>query len=132
MDNDADARDLVTTVLTQSNAEIKSAGSVDEALEILAGCEEWPEVLISDVEMPEADGYALIRRIRSLEAERGVARRLPAVALTAYARVEDRTRGLAAGFQRYISKPLLEPAELLAVVASLTGRVRGAAEQNTE
>ena len=135
VDDDADARDLVTTVLTQSNAEIKTAASVDEALGILAGCEEWqPEVLISDVEMPGADGYALIHRVRALEAEQGGGR-LPAVALTAYARVEDRTRALAAGFQRYISKPL-EPAELLAVVASLTGRVREGSEsssaQNTE
>src|SRR6185436_17292241 len=108
----------------QSNAEIKTAASVDEALGILSECDDWqPEVLISDVEMPGADGYALIRRVRALEAERGGGGRLPAVALTAYARVEDRTRALAAGFQRYVSKPL-EPAELLAVLASLTGRVR--------
>ena len=119
MDDDADARDLVSTVLIQNKAEIKTAASVDEALELLEECEEWqPEVLISDVEMPGTDGYALIRRVRALEAERGLGR-LPAVALTAYARVEDRTRALAAGFQRYISKPL-EPAELLAVLASLT------------
>jgi len=123
VDDDADARDMVTTVLTQSNAEIKTAASADEAIGILTDCDDWqPEVLISDVEMPGADGYALIGRVRALEAERGVGR-LPAVALTAYARVEDRTRALAAGFQRYISKPL-EPAELLAVLASLTGRVR--------
>ena len=127
VDDDDDARDLVTTVLTQSNAEIKTAASVDEALGILTECDDWqPEVLISDVEMPGADGYALIRRVRALEAERGGGR-LPAVALTAYARVEDRTRALAAGFQRYISKPL-EPAELLAVLGSLTGRIR---ESNT-
>src|SRR4030095_4817612 len=63
VDDDPDARDLVTTVLTQSNAEIKTAASVDEALGILTECDEWqPEVLISDVEMPDEDGYALIRR----------------------------------------------------------------------
>ena len=78
-----------------------------------------PDVLVSDIGMPGEDGYSLIRRVRRLEAERGGA--TPAVAVTAYARAEDRVNAIRAGFQHHLSKPI-EPAELIAIVASLAGR----------
>src|SRR5581483_5566464 len=93
VDDDPDARDLVRTILEQCGAEVKTAASAREALAFFTEDEEWqPEVLISDIEMPEADGYSLIRDVRALEARRGG--RIPAVALTAYTRVEDRLRAL--------------------------------------
>ena len=79
-----------------------------------------PDVLVSDIEMPNQDGYSLIRRIRALEPDRGG--RTPAVALSAYSRPEDRIRSLMAGFNLHVSKPV-EPTELVTVVASLAGRV---------
>jgi CheY-like chemotaxis protein len=78
-----------------------------------------PDVLVSDIGMPEQDGYELIAKVRGHEA--GLNERIPAIALTAYARLEDRIRALNAGFQVHVPKPI-EPAELIAVVASLTGR----------
>ncbi|HWQ32109.1 MAG TPA: PAS domain S-box protein [Blastocatellia bacterium] len=121
VDDDADARDLVRTILAQCGAEVKTAGSADEALAMLAESEKWlPELLISDIEMPDKDGYQLIREVRALAPDRGG--RIPAIALTAYARVEDRLRALATGFQMHVSKPV-EPAELLTITASLTGRL---------
>ncbi|MCA1635837.1 MAG: response regulator, partial [Acidobacteria bacterium] len=78
-----------------------------------------PEVLISDIGMPEEDGYSLIRKVRS--AESGLGERIPAIALTAYARAEDGVRALHAGFQVHVPKPV-EPVELIAVVARLAGR----------
>ena len=77
------------------------------------------DVLVSDIGMPEEDGYALIRQVRALGAEQGGA--IPAVALTAYARAEDRMKAVLAGFQMHGTKPV-EPAELLTMVASLAGR----------
>lgn len=79
-----------------------------------------PDVLVSDIEMPNQDGYSLIRRIRALEPDRGG--RTPAVALSAYSRPEDRIRSLVAGFNLHVSKPV-EPTELVTVVASLAGRL---------
>ncbi|HEU5321594.1 MAG TPA: response regulator, partial [Methylomirabilota bacterium] len=85
-----------------------------EALEILAG---WrPDVIVSDIEMPEADGFAFIRRLRALPAEQGGA--VPAVAITAHGSLQDRLVTLAAGFQMHVPKPV-EPAELVAVVANV-------------
>ncbi len=78
-----------------------------------------PDVVISDIEMPGEDGFAFIRRLRQLPADRGGD--TPAAALTAYARPEDRMRALIAGFQIHVPKPV-EPAELITVVASLAGR----------
>ncbi len=122
VDDDQDARDLIRTILTQYGAVVETAGSISQALAVFERPEEWqPELLISDIEMPEADGYQLIRKLRELESQRG--RRVPAIALTAYARVEDRLRSLSAGFQMHVTKPV-EPAELLTIVASLTGRLK--------
>jgi CheY-like chemotaxis protein len=87
-----------------------------EALVVLDGWE--PDVLVSDIEMPGDDGYALIRRIR---ARADVTATLPAVAVTAYGRLEDRVRVLQAGFHMHVVKPV-EPTELIAVIASLARR----------
>jgi CheY-like chemotaxis protein len=121
VDDDPDARDLMSTLLVQSHAEIKTAHSAADALDVLGHWDEWhPDVLVSDIEMPGFDGINLIRQVRSMETDRGG--RLPAVAVTAYARIEDRTRILAAGFQMHVSKPV-ENAELVTAVAALTGRL---------
>jgi signal transduction histidine kinase/FixJ family two-component response regulator len=121
VDNDSDARDLIKTILSQYGAVVETAGSTSQALTFFERAEEWqPELLISDIEMPEADGYQLIRKLREMESRRG--RRAPAIALTAYARTEDRLRSLSAGFDMHVTKPV-EPMELLTIVASLTGRL---------
>lgn len=111
-DND-DSRKLLQTILTRSGAVVQVAESAATALRILAG--EWPDIVISDIEMPGEDGYSLIRKIRLQEPP---SRRVPAIALTAYTRSVDRVRALAAGFQTHMSKPV-EPAELVAAVKSL-------------
>jgi PAS domain S-box-containing protein len=114
VDDDIDTLEALAAVLTQAGAEVRTASSVAQAFEVLASG--WqPVVIASDLGMPGEDGYALIRRLRELPAERGG--RIPAVALTAYARVEDRLKVLSAGFQMHVPKPI-EPAELAAVVAS--------------
>jgi signal transduction histidine kinase/ActR/RegA family two-component response regulator len=112
-DND-DARRLLQTILTRSGAAVQVAENVPTALRILAG--EWPDIVISDIEMPGEDGYSLIRKIRLQEPP---FQRVPAIALTAYTRSADRVRALAAGFQTHMSKPV-EPAELVAAVKSLS------------
>jgi signal transduction histidine kinase/CheY-like chemotaxis protein len=117
VDDEADARDLLTAVLVQSGAEVVATASAAEALDALARTR--AHVLVSDISMPDEDGYALLSRVRALGLDRGA--QLPAVALTAYAREEDRTRALAVGFQVHVPKPV-EPAELVEVVARLAGR----------
>lgn len=118
VDDEAEARLLLATILTQNGAEARTAGSM---LEAISSLDTWaPDVLVSDIGMPNGDGYDLIRRVRQLNAATG--RWLPAVALTAYAHTEDRMRALAAGFQMHVTKPV-EPRELLRVIASLTGRL---------
>ncbi|HSL20270.1 MAG TPA: MEDS domain-containing protein [Vicinamibacterales bacterium] len=114
VDDEADARDLVKAVLMRHGAEVRTAGSVAEALEALS--ERRPDLLLADIGMPGEDGYSLIRRVRAM-ADPGLAR-IPAVALTAYGRADDRTLALAAGFQQHVAKPVL-PDELVAVVASV-------------
>jgi CheY-like chemotaxis protein len=106
-------------LLGERGAKVIAVGSAAEALRALET--EHPDVLLSDIEMPDQDGYALIRSIRALPADRGG--RIPAAALTAYARTEDRMQALLAGFHLHTPKPV-EPAELAAVVASLAGRTR--------
>ncbi|MBS1810644.1 MAG: PAS domain S-box protein [Acidobacteria bacterium] len=117
VDDEADARELLQVVLEQCGAEVQAVASVRAAMETLR---QWPpDVLVSDIGMPGEDGYALIRQIRSLPSPEGG--RIPAAALTAYARSEDRLRALKAGFQTHVAKPV-EPMELVAVVASLAGK----------
>jgi signal transduction histidine kinase/ActR/RegA family two-component response regulator len=114
VDDDADARYLLTNVLEKCGAKVRTCSSVREALAALE--EDTPDILISDIGMPEESGYELIKELRAREAERG--QRLPAVALTAYARVEDRLQALMAGYNMHIPKPV-EPTELIVVIASL-------------
>jgi signal transduction histidine kinase/CheY-like chemotaxis protein len=116
VDDNADARDLVEAVLSRCGAEVRSSASAAEALAALRA---WrPDVLLSDIGMPGEDGYDLIRRVRALDASEGG--RIPAAALTAYAREEDRMRALLAGYQVHLAKPV-NPAELVAVVVGLAG-----------
>jgi signal transduction histidine kinase/ActR/RegA family two-component response regulator len=117
VDDEKDARDVIVAILEQRGARTIEAGSVEEALAKLG--EEHPDVLVSDIGLPEEDGYSLMRRIRALPRERGGS--IPAAALTAYARTEDRMQALLAGFQIHVPKPV-QPAELIAVVSSLAAR----------
>ena len=120
VDDEADARELVATLLQQCGAKVTPVGSAHDALAVITAGENGrrPDVVVSDVSMPEVDGYELMRRVRELAPETGG--RIPAVALTAYGRSVDRIRALSAGFQMHMPKPV-EPAELATVVASLTG-----------
>jgi signal transduction histidine kinase/CheY-like chemotaxis protein len=117
VEDDDDARILVAKVLEGQGAFVKAVSSGREALEVLG--RERIDVLLSDIEMPGTDGYQLIRELRLRPSQQGGA--VPAVALTAYARTEDRLRALRAGFQLHLSKPV-QPSELVTVVASLAGR----------
>ncbi|MBD0388545.1 MAG: response regulator, partial [Nostoc sp. C3-bin3] len=117
VDDEADARHLLTTILGQYGAQVMAAPSASDAL--LAVQQFRPHILVSDISMPQEDGYTLIRQLRALPTDQGGG--IPAVALTAYARATDRTQALLAGFQLHVPKPV-NPAELAAVVANLTGR----------
>jgi signal transduction histidine kinase/ActR/RegA family two-component response regulator len=114
VDDEQEAREMLTMVLSQCQAEVTTAASAREALEILPSLR--PDVLVSDIGMPGEDGYALIRQVRALPPEQGGG--VPAVALTAFARSEDRTRALVSGFQMHIPKPV-DPGELAAVMENL-------------
>jgi len=116
VDDHDDARELIRTVLEQCGADVAVAGSADDALQALE--RRRVDVLVSDLAMPGADGFELIRRVRAGEQASGGAT-LPAVALTAYAGTVDRARALAAGFQAHASKPIA-PDELATLVHSLT------------
>jgi PAS domain S-box-containing protein len=114
VDDEADARELLSTILAHAGAETAVASSADEAL---ATFEQFrPDVLVSDIGMPAGDGYSLIRRLRGLEGNGG--RGVAAVAVTAFARAEDRSEALACGFQAHLPKPI-EPGELTALIARL-------------
>ena len=117
----SDARDLIKRVLEDCGAQVFTAGSVDEAIPLVES--ELPHVLVSDIGMPGSDGYELLRRVRALGPERGG--KVPAIALTAFARSEDRTRALRTGFLVHVSKPV-DPSELVATVASVAGRAEDA------
>jgi PAS domain S-box-containing protein len=114
VDDEPDSRDLLVAALEQCEAKVFAFASASEALEAVSQLK--PDVLVSDIGMPVEDGYSLIRKVRQLSAEQGG--QIPAIALTAYARAEDRTKAIASGFQIHISKPV-EPTELATVVASL-------------
>jgi len=118
VDDEADTRLFLRTVLEECGASVTTASSAAEAIEVIKHLS--PDVLVSDIGMPEEDGYTFIRKVRKLEMEKG--RHIPAAALTAYARSDDKMRSLAAGFQMHMAKPV-EPAELALVVASLAGRI---------
>jgi PAS domain S-box-containing protein len=121
VDDEQDARNLLGLILMSYEAEVRACASAAEALETL---DEWrPHVLVSDIGMPEEDGYELMRKIRTREPERGGL--IPALALTAYARDEDARRALEAGYQAHVAKPV-EPNKLATAVANLVGRGGGA------
>jgi PAS domain S-box-containing protein len=117
VDDEPDARELLKVGIGKCGAEVTTAGSAQEALEAIEN--ERPDLLISDIGMPGEDGYDLIRRVRALPAEKGG--RVPAIALTAYARTEDRLQALRAGYQMHVPKPV-ELVELMTVAASLVKR----------
>ena len=119
VDDNADGRTLTSLLLTQAGASVKAVASVREAFLMLEL--ERPDALVSDIGLTEEDGYGLIRQIRQHEAEHGGF--LPAVALTGYARAEDRARVLAAGFQAHVPKPV-DPVELTAAIATITHHLR--------
>lgn len=113
IDDEADARDLLTIVLQAHGAEVRAAGSAIDGWSVL---DAWtPHVIMSDIGMPRIDGYEFIEKVRS----EGTT--IPAAALTAYTRPSDRQRALTAGFQAHMPKPA-EPSELVALIASLAGR----------
>ena len=119
VDDEFDARELVVTMLEKDGAQVRAVGSAREALEEIGA---WkPDVLIADIGMPDEDGYGLIRRVRALSKEQGG--QTPALALTAYARTEDRARALSAGYQVHLSKPV-DRSELAAVISRLSVGVR--------
>jgi PAS domain S-box-containing protein len=117
VDDDAEGLELAALILINAGAEVRTSRSAAAAMVVL---EDWAaDVLVSDLAMPDEDGFTLLRRVRRLMTQRG--RRLPALALTAYGRAEDRIRVLAAGFSLHLAKPV-NPAELVLCVASLGGR----------
>ena len=120
VDDQPDARELVRRVLEDCSAEVIMAATADEAIVLVE--RERPDVLVTDIGMPGTDGYELLRRVRALGVDRGG--KVPAIALTAFARSEDRTRALRAGFVAHLGKPV-EPSELIATVANVAGRVAG-------
>jgi CheY-like chemotaxis protein len=114
VDDDVDTRELIDWVLRRAGAEVTTAGSAKEALDALD--KERFHLLISDIAMPDEDGYSLLKKVRALPPEHGG--RIPAVALTAHSMVQDRLQSLRAGFQSHVPKPVV-PEELVEVVASI-------------
>jgi signal transduction histidine kinase/ActR/RegA family two-component response regulator len=118
VDDEAEARLVLTTIIERCGAEVMAVASTAEALEAFDSFK--PEVLMSDIGIPGEDGYTLIRKVRALNPEQGG--KIPAVALTAYAGEEDRMRALLAGYQSHVAKPV-NPAELIAVLTGLAGLI---------
>jgi CheY-like chemotaxis protein len=119
VDDDPDALRLLTDVLQAAGAQVTTATSAAAALEILATTP--PHVMVADIGMPETDGHELIRRLRA--SSNPALRDIPAAALTAFARSEDRTKALQSGFEMHLAKPV-DPGELVASVATLVRRYR--------
>ncbi|WP_437732164.1 hybrid sensor histidine kinase/response regulator [Sorangium sp. So ce1335] len=117
VEDEPDARELIAFVLQETGAEVTTAGSTGEAMSVLSRLR--PDVLVSDIGMPGESGYSLIQQVRATG--RDEIRGIPAVALTAYARIEDRRRALMAGFQKHVPKPI-DPSGLVKVIADLAGR----------
>jgi signal transduction histidine kinase/ActR/RegA family two-component response regulator len=124
VDDENDGKEMVSALLTRRGVEVRTASSAQQALELL---EKWaPDVLISDLAMPQQDGFALIRALRLIEAARGG--HVPALAFTARAAADDRIRALSAGYDRYLAKPA-DPDKLLALVADLAARAQSSGEE---
>lgn len=126
VDDEVDARDVIAEILRRAGAQVTTSSGADEALSALPVCK--PTVLVSDIAMPEMDGYALIERLRARPAS--AFGTIPAIALTAYARAEDRARTLAAGFDAYLAKPV-EAASVIATVARLGRAVQTMSNDST-
>jgi PAS domain S-box-containing protein len=118
VDDEEDARSVLTAIIEKCGAQVLAVAATAEALEALDSFK--PDVLMSDIGIPGEDGYSLIRKVRALSPEQGG--KIPAVALTAYAREEDRMRALVAGYQSHVAKPV-NPAELIAVLTGLAGLI---------
>jgi len=123
VDDQEDARELLTQALGDYGAQVAAVSSGVEALAFLSNPPggKRPDALILDIAMPDEDGYTVLKKARALEAARGAADQIPAIALTAFGRSEDRLRALQEGFQMHVTKPV-EPAELAVVIASVTTR----------
>ncbi|NMF66485.1 hybrid sensor histidine kinase/response regulator [Brasilonema octagenarum] len=118
VDDEPDTRDFLVAAVEMSGAQVIAASSVIEAIQVIL--QQKLDILVSDIGMPGEDGYSLIRKVRMLSKKEGG--EIPAVALTAYARVEDKTRSLLEGFQMHLSKPI-DPDELTTVIASLVKKI---------
>jgi signal transduction histidine kinase/DNA-binding response OmpR family regulator len=117
VDDELDSRELITAILTRCGSEVRCSESADEAIQAFR---DWkPDLLVSDIGMPKEDGYSLIQKLRKMRSK--WAREMPAVALTAYATVEDRARALDAGFQVHVAKPI-DPEALVRSIAGAAGR----------
>jgi signal transduction histidine kinase/DNA-binding response OmpR family regulator len=117
VDDEPDSRELLMTILTRCGSNVRCSDSAAQAMEEF---HEWhPDLLVSDIGMPNEDGYSLIRKVRQLKSKR--ARKTPAVALTAYATDEDRLQALSAGFQMHVAKPI-EPESFVSSIAAVLGR----------
>jgi CheY-like chemotaxis protein len=121
IDDEPDARDLLQRVLEDQGAQVTSFAGAEEALAALETVK--PAAIVSDVGMPKMDGYQFMRTLRASETRN---ERIPALALTAFARAEDRKRSLVAGYQAHLAKPF-DVAELILVIADLVGRDQGSA-----
>jgi CheY-like chemotaxis protein len=117
VEDDDDSRKLLGTMLKRYGARVTSTKSAAEALNVFA--DDVPDVLISDIGMPDEDGYEFIQKLRALPREQGG--QTPAIALTGYASRKDKERALAAGYQQHIAKPI-EQADMIAAIAALVGR----------
>ena len=116
IDDEPDARELLQRLLENQSASVTAFASAEEALEALKTLR--PSVIVSDIGMPRTDGYQFMRSLRAMESK---GERIPALALTAFARAEDRKRSLLAGYQAHLAKPF-DVAELVLVLADLAGR----------
>jgi CheY-like chemotaxis protein len=117
VDDERETREIISTVVQRTGAEVKTCTSAREALTELV---QWrPDVILSDIAMPDEDGYSFIGRVRALPHSEGGG--TPAAALTAYAREEDRRQALAAGYQMHIAKPI-GAGQLVTMIAKLAGR----------
>ncbi|HVN27976.1 MAG TPA: PAS domain S-box protein [Candidatus Binataceae bacterium] len=119
VDDEADARDVVSMILSSAGAEVDAVDSAARAIEAIE--RRPPDILVSDIGMPQEDGFSLLRKLRALPPEKGGT--IPAIALTAFARTQDRLNVLSAGYQMHVPKPI-EQLELLTVIASLTKRLK--------
>jgi CheY-like chemotaxis protein len=120
VDDEPDCATLTGYLLGECGADVKVVTSATEALEVFERYQIWPpDILVSDIQMPAIDGYELMRRVRNMGSDRGG--NIPAIALTAYTRDEDRDRALVAGFQIHVAKPF-DPFELLTIVESMVNR----------